>query len=114
MLAAVDLLMQLQLDDRYTGKEIVLAGDSAGGYLSLHLFVTLTNMACDEGDFGYAGQAELLEKYSLSGIRLIRRLVNTVILFSAMTESDPPDGDRQFEKDVSSWREPLRIWALVE
>lgn len=112
IMAAIDLLMQLRLEKRYEDREIVIAGDSAGGYLSLQLFVTLTNMACTGGDLNYAGQAELLEKYSREAIQSLRSLANTVILFSAMTESDPPDEDRQIEKDVSPCRASLRSLSL--
>lgn len=114
IVAAIDLLMQLRLEKRYKDREIVLVGDSAGGFLSLQLFVTLTNMACPGGDFDYAGQAELLERYSLDAIRSLRSLVTTVILFSAMTESDPPDEDRRIETDVSLCRRTLTSLSASE
>ena len=100
VMAAVDLLARLQSDSRYRGKRIILVGDSAGGYLSAHLFAVLTNMACGSGDFTYAGQDQLLASIGLDKIREIRRLIDTVFLFSAMTESYPPDEDTEVEKVV--------------
>jgi hypothetical protein len=115
-LASLHLLLLLQSDPRYKGKEIILMGDSAGGWFVAQLLVALTKLALGE-KIGLVGEdelvgsgsgAELATSESKSKFKEIRSRMKKAILISPALEMDmgstehPEDEEVQPDVSLSS------------
>ncbi|KAG7531348.1 hypothetical protein FFLO_04409 [Filobasidium floriforme] len=127
-LASLDLLLSLQSDPRYKGKEIILMGDSAGGWFVAQLLVCLTKLALGE-KIGLVGEdelvgsdAELLRATSKSKSKFqeIRSRMKKAILISPALEMDmgstehPEDEEVQPDDSWLNYKSTLifgKIWA---
>jgi hypothetical protein len=109
-LASLHLLLLLQSDPRYKGKEIILMGDSAGGWFVAQLLVCLTKLALGE-KIGLVGEdeiigsgsgsdAELATSESKSKFKEIRRRMRKVILISPALEMDMGSTEHPEDEEV--------------
>jgi hypothetical protein len=106
-LASLHLLLSLQSDPRYKGKEIILMGDSAGGWFVAQLLVCLTKLALGEkiglvgeGEIGSGSDAELATSESKSKFKEIRSRMKKAILISPALEMDMGSTDHPEDEEV--------------
>jgi hypothetical protein len=106
-LASLHLLLLLQSDPRYKGKEIILMGDSAGGWFVAQLLVCLTKLALGEkiglvgeGEIGSGSDAELATSESKSKFKEIRSRMKKAILISPALEMDMGSTDHPEDEEV--------------
>lgn len=66
ILGAISLLLSISKDPAYKDKEIVMMGDSAGGWFVLRLILAMTELAL--GEFKGAG-AELFDREECKAVR---------------------------------------------
>jgi hypothetical protein len=106
-LASLHLLLSLQSDPRYKGKEIILMGDSAGGWFVAQLLVCLTKLALGE-KIGLIGEEELMKTVESGGDeevwklkwKAIRRGMKKVILISPVLELDMGSTEHPEDEEV--------------
>lgn len=103
ILHAIEFLLELSSDPRYSGKEIILVGDSAGGWISSRLLCAMTELALDEPILGGGRMYQRLDK-----IRSTRAMMKRAILISPALELDMAgttfQDDSALQKDVSASR----------
>jgi hypothetical protein len=107
-LASLHLLLSLQSDPRYKGKEIILMGDSAGGWFVAQLLVASTKLVLGEkiglvGEdelLGSGSSAELATSESKSKFKEIRSRMKKAILISPALEMDMGSTDHPEDEEV--------------
>lgn len=88
-IVALDFILKLAKDERYTDYEFVMMGDSAGGWMSMRLLQALCEISCgDKSD-----RQEEVDKV------LMR--MGTAIMISPFINSEPTDELIEASKSVS-------------
>jgi len=80
---AIDLLISISEDSRYVGRDIVLMGSSAGGWIALRLALALSRLAL--GDEAFDAECTGISPgpaWDLEKIRRVRRAVTKMISVS--------------------------------
>lgn len=105
---AIDLLISVSEDPRYTGKAIILVGSSAGGWIALRLALVLTRLAL--GDEAFDAERTGISPgpaWDLEKIRRVRRAVTKVISVSgALGLSVDSEEEVELGRQVRPPREP--------
>ena len=97
-LAALQLLIDLDSDPRYAGKEIILMGDSAGGWFVGQLLATLTKLALGE-KIGLVGEDEI-ERVEV--VERIRGRMKKAILISPALEMDMGSTEHPEDEEIQA------------
>lgn len=105
---AIDLLISISEDPRYVGRDIVLMGSSAGGWIALRLALALSRLAL--GDEAFDAERTGISPgpaWDLDKIRRVRRAVTKVISVSgALGLSLDSEEEVELGRQVSPPREP--------
>lgn len=123
--AGIDMLVTLCGDQRYIDRELVILGDSAGGWIALRMILALVEVACGRrSETGghdrteVPGADEILSKHELKHIRAALDRVKAVILFSAAVDLElAVESDRLLEKHDPTLRVDLvqtlgQLWSF--
>jgi len=110
MLASLDFLLQLDSDPRYKDKEIILMGDSAGGWFTAQLLYFLTKIDMGEsvegevpgfGSLLDGDEGKSMEVLGRMRSRMKRAVMNAPLLECDMGSTDHPEDEDEYQPNVS-------------
>jgi hypothetical protein len=88
---ALDFILKLSKDDRYTDYDIVMMGDSAGGWMSMRLLQAMCEISCGE-------KSDRQNEVDQTLMRM-----GTAIMISPFINSEPTDELIEASKSVSQF-----------
>ena len=118
MLASLDFLLQLDSDPRYKDREIILMGDSAGGWFVAQLLYLLTKISMEESiEDEVPGFGSLLGGDEENSVEVLARMrsrmkmavMNAPLLECDMGSTDHPEDEDEYQPNVRSWLETREI-----
>ena len=102
----MEFLLSIRCDSRYSGKEIILMGDSAGGWIASRLLCAMTESALGEPVLG--GERIAARR---GDVRKTRTMMKRVISISPVLELDMGgttfQDDSALQQDVSTLKTAL-------